>query len=600
MKLKKKFWKKMIFMNIMFMLVIVSVFTVIRFASSIRQEKKNVRNMMEQIAVSNSNQLETMFDELDRLTYNVAVSEITLDVLKKASFYEEDNNYFDVYRNDRRKLIQTMQLMAGYNMRDTSMDVISIKGDYVLLDIYDSLSYNRAEMQEMSKMQKFEAEDVKKFFEKSEKDAYKRTETPMFSYCRKISDEFRDYGYVEIQKAETCLDAIFKSTENNFGMFSLITYGNEVFYYSDNEKKWGGQIGNLEKEGKINGSVRAEVGDETYLIYTNSLNKYGIRVYTLLPESYYTKRIGQEIVILLVQSVFLLISMSILIMLFSKQLYRPVVELRKKMEHFELADFDTVSSYSGDTDEIETFEHVFAKMMERIHQQNDELIQRKMRELQVSYQALQSQVSPHFLYNTLYLIGLKGGEQGAPEILDMCSYLTRMMAYCVDNREDMVPFSSEVGYMNNYLQLMKYRYMEKLQYTVEIQDAVLNQMVPKFILQPLIENCFTHGFRDCVKDEFQIYVSLSLVEGYWTLTIEDNGNGFSEDDIERIMKDTEYVRKSIKDPKADFVNDTTGIGLINTYARLFISFPDRVKLWVGTGDMKGGLVKISCEAKRGD
>ena len=129
-----------------------------------------------------------------------------------------------------------MQLMAGYNMRDTSMDVISIKGDYVLLDIYDSLSYNRAEMQEMSKMQKFEAEDVKKFFEKSEKNAYKRTETPMFSYCRKISDEFRDYGYVEIQKAETCLDAIFKSTENNFGMFSLITYGNEVFYCSDNEK----------------------------------------------------------------------------------------------------------------------------------------------------------------------------------------------------------------------------------------------------------------------------------------------------------------------------------------------------------------------------
>ena len=51
---------------------------------------------------------------------------------------------------------------------------------------------------------------------------------------------------------------------------------------------------------------------------------------------------------------------------------------------------------------------------------------------------------------------------------------------------------------------------------------------------------------------FKFIVSLSLVEGYWTLTIEDNGNGFSEDDIERIMKDTEYVRKSIKDPKADF------------------------------------------------
>ncbi len=67
-EVKEEILEKMIFMNIMFMLVIVSVFTVIRFASSIRQEKKkNVRNMMEQIAVSNSNQLETMFDELDRV-----------------------------------------------------------------------------------------------------------------------------------------------------------------------------------------------------------------------------------------------------------------------------------------------------------------------------------------------------------------------------------------------------------------------------------------------------------------------------------------------------------------------------------------------------
>ncbi|MDY3917682.1 MAG: histidine kinase [Candidatus Limivivens sp.] len=600
MKLKKRFWTKIILMNITCTLVIVSVFTIIRFASSVKQERKNVEDMMRQIAVSNSNQLEGLFDDLDRLTYNMAVASVTREVVKKAAKYEGDNNYFDVYRDDRRRLIQNMQLMAGYNMRDTSIDVISIQGDYVLLDIFDSLSYNRKQMLEMSKMEEFEKQGVKKFFAKSEKDSYKRTDTPMFSYCRKISDEFGDYGYVEIQKAETCLDTIFKSAEDTFDMFSVITCDGEFFYSSDGEKSdWEKTVKTLEEKGIINGNVRIKVDRESYLVYTTCLSTYGIFTYTLLPEAYYTSSIRQEVVILLVQSVCLLLSMIALIMLFSKQLYRPVMELRNKMENFELDDFSHHVITAECTDEIETFERVFAGMMERIHQQNDELIQRKMRELQVSYQALQSQVNPHFLYNTLYLIGLKGGEQGAPEILDMCSYLTRMMAYCVDNREDMVPFSSEIGYMNNYLQLMKYRYLEKLQYEIEIQEEVKNLLVPKFILQPLVENCFTHGFKDCDADEFRIRLSLVIKGEYWNLAIEDNGNGFSKEDEERVAKDVEFVKQSIRNPNAEFVNKTTGIGLINTYARLFISFPDNVQIWIGNGEMKGGLVRISCHARRG-
>lgn len=580
-------------MNCAFIVAVILIFTGIRYNTSIAAEKKNVKDLLEQIAASNTGNLEQMLSEVSRISLNIASSNMVVDILKQADKYEDQNNYFDVFRNSRREMIQYMQQMAGTYMQDTSVNILSQKGDYVLLDLYSAPMWNREQMQKVSKMQEFREEKKYKFLSGFQPDCYGRTTEDMLSFARKISDEFGDYGYVEIQKTRDSVDRIFQNSQDNFEMVSILTLEDSLFYHSA-DSPWAEYITTLLAEGLPGETVKARLGSDSCLVYTSELKEYGVHIYTILPESYYIERAAQETGILIIQSVFLFFSILVLILLVSRQVYRPVRELREKMEHIQSDNMQMDFQLSDDRDEIENFNRVFAEMMERIHRQNDQLVQQKLRSLQVSYNALQAQVSPHFLHNTLYLIGLKGEQHDAPEILDMCSYLTRMMAYCINSQNDQVLFSSEIAYMTNYLQLMKYRYLDKLEYELDIAPDVKMLSVPKFILQPLVENCFTHGFKNCAAEKFIIRVSLETRDNKWILRIEDNGKGFSPADRERIKKEVTFVQDSIKNPNERFVAELTGVGLSNTYARLLISFSGRVKLHVGTGGLSGGLVEIQC------
>lgn len=594
-RLKKNFWRKMVATNCIFLIFIIAVFTVIRYQTSVSATREAVEDVLVQYATTNTSQLEIMFDDMSRQTLNIAVSDIAIAILNNANSYSGTKNYFEEAQSQRRQLMNMMQQIAGMRLAEGSISIISVQGDYVLLDIYSSPFISRTEMQALSKLTKFQGENTYKLISKSETDSYGRTDSPMFSYARKISDGYRVLGYVEFQKPASDLDAIFQSPSDSLDIVSVVTLNDESFYLSDS------RFSNLNrtlmplKEKQEEGTpTTLSLEQGSYLVCRTSLPAYGFDIYTLLPESYYTLQARQEMELLIAQSLLLLLSMLFLILLISKQIYKPVRDLRHKMENLELDNIKPDPGLSEHADEIELFNHVFAEMVERIQMQKDELLQQKIRELQVSYRALQAQVSPHFLYNTLYLIGLKGEEHEVPEILDMCSCLTHMMGYCVGMKHDLVPLSSELEHMDNYLRLMKYRYLNKLQYQLHVEDAVRSLLVPKFILQPLIENCFTHGFKNCGAEIFLIDFSLMLDGNTWILRIEDNGNGFSHEDEERVLKDIAFVRQSVENPNAKFVNEITGIGLINTYARLFISFSTHVTLRIGTSRLSGGLVEIAC------
>lgn len=597
-RLKKHFWRKMVVTNCLFLIFVVAIFTGIRYRTTIVSIRDAAEDILAQYANTNTNQLQVMFDDMSRLTRNIAVSDITADILKNASLHHGSNNYFENAQADRRQLINMMQQMAGPRLEKSSISIVSTLGDYILLDVYTSPLLNREEMQEISRLDQFQEQAPYILITKSGTDVYGRTETPMFSYARKISDGYKTLGYVEYQKPAAELDAIFGNTLDSFQMISIVTLGDELFYLSDPQfADWNTVASKLiplkqEQSERSVATVSLEQG--SYLVYRTDVSSHGFDIYTLLPESYYNQQVLQEMMLLIIQSILLLLSMLFLILLISKQIYKPVRDLRHKIENLELDNIKPSQELSAHADEIELFNHVFAEMVERIQRQKDELLQQKIRELQVSYRALQAQVSPHFLYNTLYLIGLKGEEHDVPEILDMCSYLTHMMGYCVDTKNDQVSLSSELEYMDNYLRLMKYRYLDKLQYQLDIEDSVKTLLVPKFILQPLIENCFTHGFKNCGAEKFCIHFSLKRQANTWKLLIEDNGNGFSPEETARIQKEISFVQQSIQHPDAKFVNEITGIGLINTYARLFIHFSADVTLRIGTSSLSGGLVEITC------
>ena len=145
-KLKKNFWKKILFMNIAFLLIVVLIFTLFRYNTSIRYEKENIHRMLEELSENESRLFSTMLNDMERLSYNLAISNTTLTTLKNADAAGGPENYFTWNRSARKQLMLYIQQMAGNEMKNTSVNILSSKGDYVLLDLYNTVSLDREEI----------------------------------------------------------------------------------------------------------------------------------------------------------------------------------------------------------------------------------------------------------------------------------------------------------------------------------------------------------------------------------------------------------------------------------------------------------------------
>jgi len=149
------------------------------------------------------------------------------------------------------------------------------------------------------------------------------------------------------------------------------------------------------------------------------------------------------------------------------------------------------------------------------------------------YMALQSQINPHFLYNTLNgFIGLnRKGEQKKLE--KSIISLTKLFRYTCTNN-DLVPLSLEINFVKDYLKLQKIKYEERLNIVYNIEDKTKNIIIPKLILQPLVENAIVHGLEP-ISDQVTITIKTAISEtkngNSLFISIKDNGVGCSSDEL---------------------------------------------------------------------
>lgn len=186
---------------------------------------------------------------------------------------------------------------------------------------------------------------------------------------------------------------------------------------------------------------------------------------------------------------------------------------------------------------------------------------------------LQAQFNPHLIFNTLenikYVIYIK------PEKAEkMISLLARLLRYSIKNGDDMVILKHDIEYIKAYLELQKERYDSRLSYSIEIEDAIMDIHIPKLILQPLVENCINHGYRN--KDTLDIRLAGTFEGSSVKLTVSDNGDGMTP---ERLS----YIWKKLESQDAD----TDNIGLLNSHKRLQLIYGPEYGLMVesipGTG-----------------
>lgn len=240
----------------------------------------------------------------------------------------------------------------------------------------------------------------------------------------------------------------------------------------------------------------------------------------------------------------------------------------------------TQRSYS--TAELDTLNSAFRLMLMRLDRSLSMEIQAHMR-------ALQSQMNPHFLYNMLSVIIESSEMEGGQRTVAMCLKLSYMLRYIADFSVDSATLEDEVQHARNYLDLMKDRYEDLFEYEILTDPSVMDIDVPKAIIQPLAENCFTHGFKSC-RPPWKVRIEVAREDKRWVLRVTDNGGGIAPEAVSSIREQVEAFSLDVGNNYQTL--RLGGMGLVNTLLRLSISKQNRIDFDIGSNPEGGTTVCI--------
>lgn len=293
---------------------------------------------------------------------------------------------------------------------------------------------------------------------------------------------------------------------------------------------------------------------------------------------------------ILVSGCFFLVSILVIIAL-SNHLTKPLRQLKETMEHTQIQDLQKDIRLEGNHDEIKAVNQAYQNLLKRL---NESIIREKrlsLLQLQAQFDLLQTQINPHFLYNVLNILANRGMENEDDMTCEICGSLASMMRYALNTKERYAPIRNELEYLEQYFFLLKCRYEHKLEYEIRIEEDIRSEIIPKIILQQFVENSVSHGYEN--SDE----VKKIIVEGWlgedrhWYLKVSDNGEGFGQEIISQIKKKMEKIRDQLTKNRDNLEAEIGGLGLVNTYARLYLIYGDELIFEIHD-KKKGAEVKI--------
>lgn len=363
----------------------------------------------------------------------------------------------------------------------------------------------------------------------------------------------------------------------------IIYSSNESVIGKDNREKWFEQV---KKESTTNKSMDWKDKQFSGVIVHDKFSAPYKNWYIVkrIPYDVLYQGARETALINILIGIVTLVIVLIATMFVSFKLTAPIkvlIDNMKKVEKGEFeADFDSLG-----TDEIgmlgRHFKLMIAKINDLIEREYKLDIENKESQLRV----LRSQINPHFLYNALQSIGTLALKSKAVPVYSLLTSLSKIMRYSMNMKEDVVPFISELMHVKSYLLLQKQRFDEQFEFELNVTKEAQEILIPKMILQPIVENCFKHGFdQQLEKATIQIEGKL-LDNGMIYICVKDNGIGVNEEQLNSIRQ--ELFTGISKEEK-----HRETIGLKNIYDRLQIYYANQAQMSIDSTEESGFTVAV--------
>ena len=311
------------------------------------------------------------------------------------------------------------------------------------------------------------------------------------------------------------------------------------------------------------GEIIESIQDKDVLVTWYTSEYTGWKLIGIVP----VKEINKDIIQIRESIVFIMSLFIILVFVFfisiSSGIINPINKLRSLMKKAEKGDFN-ISIQINNNDEIKQLGERFNIMITKIKELIDKVYTIELAKKQAELNALQTQINPHYLYNTLESIRMMAALNDDIEVMNMIAVLGDTFRYSININNEVVAIEEEIKHVKNYLIIQKMRYQERLQVEIDIDESILYCKILKLVIQPIVENSIYHGLGNKI-GVGNITLSGNKKNDQIRFEITDDGAGMT---IEQLVE----IKEVLKNNKHS--NDKRSMGLSNINERLRLYFGD--------------------------
>ena len=541
--------------------------------------KQYARTSIGQLAQDISSQIDLQIRLLDTLAIDIATNSTFLEALSKLEAHPEELeaedtirkllianyiNKYDVYRismfNERGNLISTSP--------------VDIEGAEVTHKIVEAKWYTDTHIL-----------NGRKIILPPHQDPWNvGIGQEVISLLRPLKVGEQVVGYIEVQqKAEVIYKMMRKKWNNEFVTTIVLDGDNHIFYQTKEKIVESERITRIIEN--LNWYYYKTIEAESMIVSSANSKFNDWKTIVLLEQSDIHNGLKGIRNTIGIAGIGITGALGMLIWICLRAITRPLGEMVKKLEHFSLntiEGFEETHAYH----EIKVVHNALEEMRDRLNQSIKKEKELELLQTKATFEALQAQIGPHFLFNTLGSIANMCEEGENEKAADACYSLSELLRYSANYKQTVVTLREEEDNLRSYLSLMQGRYRQRLRYEMQIDEACLALAIPRLTLQPLVENAIKYSLME----HETVYVG---IYGNWysdriVLRIKDNGCGIELEKIQSIYDGyQEFVQnEDMLEAKDDIMFGR--MGLLGTLIRLYLYHGKQFKYEI-TNNREGGM-----------
>ena len=571
---------RIIFIIIVFMLLPVLYFLNYNFSYSEKMLQEKTSNLILDNLQQVGNQIENTCLDIIKISNvisadNTILSELTLSSIESVDQHRGiQKNYYELSSQEKIKMIK---IESQLDYLKTGI-FFNYDADVMLIDS-TGMIYSAMDREEEFK---FKTEYMKEYYgqewyQNLVKDNKNTIWLAPFSYNLNGVNENNRYisavrvikggysqkilGIIMVNVNESYFNKILKNHVS--GIVALINEDKKIIFSTE----YGETIEKINFEDIFNrasgqkGYLFLNIDKTRFVINYYSLNRVGWNLVSIIPYKDAIKEIDGLKKRIFSLNIFVSLFLFAVAVVFIILITNPLNKLVERIKTMKIGEHHIEWHEENFSDDVSGIVRSFDYMFEKIEELVNVVIEEKRRENELKYEALQAQITPHFLFNTLNTIKWSAIMSGAGNVAKMISALGRLLEVSMSKGEEEVAFNEEIELIESYVFIQNVRYNDKYLLNIDVAESIYSLKVPKLILQPLVENAIIHGLKN-IEGKGIITIRAIENDGCLKVSVADNGEGISENKIQKILKNSNGERKQ----------RFSGIGLANINERLKLRY----------------------------